>query len=181
MQAGQQRPTPGANDHKGSHKLGQRRGQLDEATEQRWTTPQAHDVTERGSGQVPSSKAGNACLARDARTFTPPARPTPRLGDGSLNGGRGSRRPSIRAPLMSWLEQGDSTDFSRLDAIVASAAGLHARRLNPLFVEWLQGLPIGWTSLEPIDSGRLATWRRLLSRLLPSTNCGSGSMDRGTA
>lgn len=38
----------------------------------KWTTPQAHDVTERGSGQQPSSKAGNACLARDARTWSTP-------------------------------------------------------------------------------------------------------------
>jgi hypothetical protein len=37
-----------------------------------WTTPQAHDVTERGSGQVPTSAAGNACLARDARTWPSP-------------------------------------------------------------------------------------------------------------
>lgn len=37
-----------------------------------WTTPQAHDVTERGSGQRPTSKAGNACLARDARTWATP-------------------------------------------------------------------------------------------------------------
>lgn len=37
-----------------------------------WTTPQAHDVTMRGAGQVPTSKAGNACLARDAAMwFTP--------------------------------------------------------------------------------------------------------------
>ena len=38
-----------------------------------WTTPQAHDVTERGIGQVPTSEAGNACLARDAKHW-----PTPR-------------------------------------------------------------------------------------------------------
>lgn len=38
-----------------------------------WTTPQAHDIGERGSGQVPTSAAGNACLARDARTWTTPA------------------------------------------------------------------------------------------------------------
>lgn len=37
-----------------------------------WTTPQAHDVTERGSGQQPTAKAGNACLARDARLWQPP-------------------------------------------------------------------------------------------------------------
>lgn len=38
-----------------------------------WTTPQAHDVTERGSGQIPTAAAGNACLARDARTWPSPA------------------------------------------------------------------------------------------------------------
>lgn len=38
-----------------------------------WTTAQAHDVTQRGSGQKPCAKAGNACLARDATTFPPPA------------------------------------------------------------------------------------------------------------
>jgi len=38
-----------------------------------WTTPQAHDTTERGSGQQPSSEAGNACLARDARRWPMPS------------------------------------------------------------------------------------------------------------
>jgi hypothetical protein len=37
-----------------------------------WTTPQAHDVTERGSGQQPTAAAGNACLARDARLWATP-------------------------------------------------------------------------------------------------------------
>lgn len=46
---------------------------------QMWTTPQAHDVTERGSGQQPTSAAGNACLARDARLWPTPDVP---------NGGR---------------------------------------------------------------------------------------------
>lgn len=32
------------------------------------------------------------------------------------------------------------------------------RRLNPKFVEWLQGLPEGWTSAEPINSAALETW-----------------------
>lgn len=41
-----------------------------------WTTPQAHDVTERGSGQQPTAAAGNACLARDARLWMTPNVPT---------------------------------------------------------------------------------------------------------
>ncbi len=39
---------------------------------EKWTTPQCHDVTERGSGQQPTAKAGNACLARDARQWATP-------------------------------------------------------------------------------------------------------------
>ncbi|GIT90167.1 hypothetical protein JANAI62_03500 [Jannaschia pagri] len=38
-----------------------------------WTTPQAHDVSPRGSGQIPTAAAGNACLATDAQQFPTPA------------------------------------------------------------------------------------------------------------
>jgi hypothetical protein len=51
-----------------------------------WTTPQAHDVTARGSGQQPCSKAGNACLARDASMW-----PTARAEDAESSGMRHSR------------------------------------------------------------------------------------------
>lgn len=44
-------------------------------------------------------------------------------------------------------------------------------RLNPRFVEWLMGLPIGWTALEPLETVSFLTWRRLRSGL-----CGSESM-----
>lgn len=46
-----------------------------------WTTPQAHDVSPRGSGQIPSAKAGNRCLARDAQQW-----PTPMAGTPAQNG-----------------------------------------------------------------------------------------------
>lgn len=46
-----------------------------------WTTPQAHDVTARGSGQKPSAKAGNACLATDAMQWG-----TPRASDAEKGG-----------------------------------------------------------------------------------------------
>lgn len=37
-----------------------------------WPTPLVHDVTQRGSGQQPSSKAGNACLSRSATSWMTP-------------------------------------------------------------------------------------------------------------
>lgn len=48
---------------------------------EKWTTTQAHDVTERGSGQQPTAKAGNACLARDARLWSMPAAANPNDGE----------------------------------------------------------------------------------------------------
>jgi hypothetical protein len=32
------------------------------------------------------------------------------------------------------------------------------KRLNPKFVEWLQGLPEGWISADKINSEALETW-----------------------
>ena len=40
-----------------------------------------------------------------------------------------------------------------------SAPILHLR-LNPRFVEWLMGIPIGWLSLEPLGMGSYRQWWR---------------------
>ena len=89
-------PTAGANDWKGTAKVGQRRWQLDEAAEQKFPS------------------------------FRPDLAP-------SNNGSASSKSP---------------------------------RRLNPLFVEWLMGWPIGWTSVDHNGSALRATvwyrWSRLM-------------------
>lgn len=51
-----------------------------------WTTPQAHDVTMRGAGQVPNAKAGNACLARDALNWATPTGLSPAKNGNSAAG-----------------------------------------------------------------------------------------------
>jgi hypothetical protein len=42
------------------------------------------------------------------------------------------------------------------------------KRLNPKFVEWLQGLPEGWTSVGKINSEALVTWSAQSRALLRS-------------
>lgn len=66
---------------KGSTEDGKRTVGL-ESQSRFWTTPQAHDVSERGSGQQPTAHAGNACLARDARQW-----PTPDCNTASYSNG----------------------------------------------------------------------------------------------
>jgi hypothetical protein len=50
-------------------------------------------------------------------------------------------------------------------------------RLNPRFVEWLQGLPMGWATLQTVEPMSFARWEmqssRLVARLLFAF-CGSG-------
>jgi hypothetical protein len=34
----------------------------------------------------------------------------------------------------------------------------HGGQLNPSWVEWLMGWPIGWTDLQPLETGRFRQW-----------------------
>jgi hypothetical protein len=33
-------------------------------------------------------------------------------------------------------------------------------QLNPVFVEWLMGFPLGWTGLKPVGTLKFRRWRR---------------------
>ena len=89
-------PTAGANDGKGSNKPGQRRGQLDEATEH-WSTPRTSDTN--GAGQ-------HGTVGIDLRTqadqFSPPDLPTAKHGPASSIVGQDSR-PRLNPAFVEWL------------------------------------------------------------------------------
>lgn len=135
----------------------------------KWTTPQAHDITERGSGQQPTSKAGNACLARDARTWPTPA-------------GRDAKGEN--SEIHATLTGGGRKHMDQLPNFVAYSPQVQAirdgqtsseadqtsprRRLNPNFAEWLMGWPPGWSIADQTacDASETALWRcRLQSQL----------------
>jgi hypothetical protein len=97
--AAQNWPTPDTGCHKGSSQVGQRRGQLDEAAEQKWPSP----------------------------------------------------------PLAPQVPQGTGP---------ASPSGATRRRLNPTFVEWLMGLPAGWTASECLATAWTRWWALMRSALL---------------
>lgn len=46
-------------------------------------------------------------------------------------------------------------EYTRNTPTLATHAG---GRLNPPWVEWLMGWPIGWTALEPLETGRFQQW-----------------------
>lgn len=52
---------------------------------------------------------------------------------------------------------GASRSKDRLDHAVMS---LHGGQLNPTWVEWLMGWPLGWTDLKPLGMDRFREWQR---------------------
>ena len=52
-------------------------------------------------------------------------------------------------------QKGEGGD--NLQTAVASESG-NGGSLNPRWVEWLMGWPIGWVSLEPLETGRFRQW-----------------------
>ncbi|WP_429503079.1 hypothetical protein [Paraburkholderia youngii] len=56
-------------------------------------------------------------------------------------------------------KDGKNRATGRLDYAVIAAADANGH-LNPDWVEWLMGWPIGWTALEPLEMGRFREWLR---------------------
>jgi hypothetical protein len=61
-------------------------------------------------------------------------------------------------------KNGRDRSRDRLDHAVMA---LHGGPLNPEWVEWLMGWPIGWTDLRPLGMGRFQRWWELHSERFP--------------
>ena len=96
----------------------------------RWPTPMASDAEGSGSRNTPNSKAHPGISLTDAvrgdggigRT------PTPSANDWKGSSKSGQRRGQLTDPAMGVIEPGG--------------------QLNPTWVEWLMGFPLGWTDLN---------------------------------
>jgi len=133
-----------------------------------WPTPTAepYGSSQNGingkGGTYERPSANTPSLERLSHSFLPPPA-TPTLGDDSLLSAPTLRPPS---PSPTKIDSGSPTRLPR----AARPPRLLKPKLNPQFVEWLMGLPIGWTG-----SGRagipLCLWRArmrfALSRLAP--------------
>jgi hypothetical protein len=129
-----------------------------------WPTPAARDHKGANSADHLDRSTGS-CHLDQLPNFVEHRWSTPRASDGEKGG-----------PNMSFGAGGiplptQAASFSRLDqATDAGPQSSETRRvLNPQFVEWLMGWPIGWTALEPVETG-LSRWL-LLSRGCLSTLC----------
>ena len=104
---------------------------------------------------------------RDARLWPTPCLP----GNGGTNGKAKMKAMLFPTPLkhdaiMSGFSAESliaGTDGGRMDGLCrVTAAEAHATggQLNPQWVEWLMGWPIGWTDLQPLETAKFRKWLR---------------------
>lgn len=150
----------------------------------RWMTPTtAPEADNRGSNKT----SGPASLGQQARLYpTPKAEPYGSSQNG-INRHGPSARPSAGTPSPETMaSRGDlpflpdpQTPTDGDDASLRSPGSSPPSRernsrllslvLNPMFVEALMGLPLGWTRTDPIDSTDYATWETRFCRHKPPT------------
>lgn len=103
-----------------------------------WPTPTVHGNYNR-KGSSPQSGDGLATMVRKFPT------PTVAMVKGS-SGGALTRK------------SGRSRENDRLDYAIEGDA--ENGRLNPMWVEWLMGWPLGWTELQPLEMGKFREWQQ---------------------
>lgn len=150
-------PSPGANDYKGSNREGQRRGQLDEAAEQKWPTPQATD--DRNS----SNQRGEPNLRLMTQAWQTPSNPK-----NTTRTQQWEDQPESLLPAQaeSFLQARVSVRSGRGSSAKTARSRPQLRaRLNPRFVEWLMGWPLDWTDYAPVGTEWSHWSRRMRSAL----------------
>lgn len=131
-----------------------------------WPTPNAHPTApngglNRGGGRI-SGRSKSQCLDAVAQATT---RSSPAARDYRAPNVDADQHPDQLANQAAHL-----SPSSRLDPETETpgpASSPSTRRLNPRFVEWLMGWPIGWTDCEQPATGSFHSWQQLhSSRLL---------------
>jgi hypothetical protein len=113
-----------------------------------WPTPMAHDVSPRGSGQkLGQAIAGNRCLGRESMEHSYSLRVQDWV-VWALSMMSGNFTEETLSELSDALKRSLATPSNGSESL-ANAPTLR-RRLNPQFVAWLMGVPIGWTSCAPL-------------------------------
>lgn len=138
-----------------------------------WPTATASSGTAGYSTE--SGRHSGTTLTDAIRLYPTPAAQTYGTNQGGAAGRVGPARPSLETwartyptPAASNADRGPSGD-------VEEGRYRHGRRLqdqayghgvlNPRFVEWLMGLPIGWTSFEPLGTEWSRWWRLMRGEL----------------
>ena len=107
--------------------------------------------------------------------------PTPRTPSGGADNSANKTRPSghkgttnlLGAVKMwptpvsrMWKDSGSPSEYNRNEVPLAAQVG---GQLNPTWVEWLMGWPLGWTDLKPLETDKYPQWRHSHGNSSPET------------
>jgi len=132
-------------------------------TPTRWPTPTTQDnVQIRGIGKAASKSKRGTTLAGAVSMW-----PTPMAADSRGSSGRPA--PGKQVQLVDAVKF--ATPLSRDYRSGKASQATHDKNsrplseqvggsLNPTWVEWLMGWPLGWTALEPLETAKFQQWRR---------------------
>jgi hypothetical protein len=112
-------------------------------------------ATVRSDGDVTENRG--IALPRSAENWLTPGANEDAAGKPGAN-----MQPQIKQQVEEWAH-------SRPDPEVTGEGSRKASgppRLNPLFVEWLMGVPFGWTDYEPLGTEWSRWWQLMRSELL---------------
>jgi len=139
-------------------------------------TPTAGDAKSAGSRCAPGSAAHPGVSLTDyvrgdggtGRTWTTPtARDRHTAAKTKRGAGSAAAGQELVTPLVQQAVEAERTDYNkvagemRARAIASGGSATPPRSglsLNPTWVEWLMGWPVGWTALERLEMGRFRRW-----------------------
>ena len=126
-----------------------------------WSTPRASDPEKAGPNMRGSK--GDVPLPAQAMNWSTP---TARIHKG---GGEAVIRQDgkSRLDMLDWQAEAWSRSSPPDQPTPAGPTSSPERRiLNPLFVEWLIGWPIGWTGSGPVETASSHWWQAMRGELL---------------
>lgn len=125
-------PTPTKSDGCGGPGCSGGSGGMNLRTAVKWPTPKANDAEKRGNFDTTNPRNGLSAAVKKI--------PTP-----TASMFKGSSEASLTR------RDGQDRTFDRLDHFVMAQDG---GQLNPTWVEWLMGWPLGWTDLKPLETDK---------------------------
>lgn len=162
-------PTPVARDHKGVGRDGQLPTLL--------LTPTTRPNNHRSGHKRHNEDDPGRTLLTEVRTLLP----TPTAGDAKASGVAANRTPDSGrhsgATLTDVVVRGIDIPTSPEFMTSGESTGSGATRLNPAFVAWMMGLPVGWATIRPMPrpSTYSATVSSRTRRRRPSSPSSSDS------
>jgi hypothetical protein len=117
-----------------------------------WPTPLTQDSYERSSWKIiaQANEGGKARMTLTRKVkYLEKMWPTPVKSDWALRRPTENWKGTSDLPSVVWTANGGAQNLDK-----------PAAKLNPTWVEWLIGWPLGWTDLKPLGTDKFLLWQQ---------------------